>query len=96
MLYVALGLGWAGFARWVVPPLLVAAHPGPLIEALRKALHVPPVPFLCQDLLGRWREIWEATLIAMALHLTIVSILQWCDRAAAEGERRGRPGRCSE
>jgi hypothetical protein len=83
LLYAALGIGWAGFAGRIVQPLLVAAHPGPLVEALKRHLRVPPVPFLCHDLLGRWREVWEAGLIAMAIHLAIVAILGWRDRAAA-------------
>ena len=89
-LYSALGLAWAAFARWVVPPMLVAEHPGPFIEALKRLLHVPPVVFLCHDLLGRWRELSGAVLIAIALHLTIVIILGWRERAstAAESSRR--------
>jgi hypothetical protein len=79
-LYLALGLAWAAFARWVVPPMLAAEHPGPFAEALKRFLHVPPVVFLCQDLPGRWREFSMAVGIAIALHLTIVLILGWRDR----------------
>jgi hypothetical protein len=86
ILYAALALGWAGFARWIVPPLLVAEHPGRLVEALRRFLHVPPVVFLTQYPLGRWREFSEAVLIALALHLTIVWILRRQDGQSA-GER---------
>jgi hypothetical protein len=83
--YLALGLIWAGLARWIVPPMLVAEPPGRLAVALKAFLHVPPVAFLCQDPLGRWREVSGAALIALALHLTIVTILGWSDRVAAGG-----------
>jgi Glycosyltransferase family 87 len=93
-LYSALGLGWAGFARWVVPPMLVAEPPGRLAAALKAYLHVPPVVFLCQDTLGRWREVSGAALIALALHLTIVAILRRCDPAAS-GRRSPREARAA-
>jgi hypothetical protein len=77
---LALALGWAAFARWIVPPLLLAEHPGPLIHALKQYLRVPAVLFLVQDPQGRWREFSDAVLIAMVLHLTVVGILRWYDR----------------
>jgi hypothetical protein len=79
----ALALGWVVFARWVVPPLLVAEHPGRRIGAVTHYLQAPPVPFLNQDLLGRWREFSEAVLIALILHLTIVVMLGRHDRRSA-------------
>jgi hypothetical protein len=86
ILYTAVGLGWAGFARWVVPPLLAAENPGPAIEAVKQHLRVPPVLFFSQDLLDRWREFVDIVLIALALHFTIVVILGWYDRRSAGGE----------
>jgi hypothetical protein len=90
----AFALGWAGFARWIVPPLLVAEHPGRLIQALKQYLMPPPVLFLNQDLFGRWREFSEAVLFAVALHLTIVVMLSRSDRRAA-GEGLARDDRAA-
>ncbi len=84
-LYAALVLGWVAFARWMVPPLLVAERPGPLIEALKRFLQAPPVPFLVQDTPGQWREFSGAVLIALVLYLTIVEILGRYDRRAHAG-----------
>lgn len=84
-LYAVLGLAWAGFARWVVPPRLAAAHPGPLVESLKQYLQVPPAGFLRQDMPGRWREFSGAVLIALALHLTVVV------RLARPAGRRSSP-----
>jgi Glycosyltransferase family 87 len=94
VLDASFALGWAGFARWVVPPLLVAEHPGRLIQALKQYLKPTPVLFLNQDLLGRWREFSQAVLIAVALHLTIVMMLSRSDRRAA-GEGLARDDRAA-
>src|SRR5262249_7731745 len=84
--------GWAGFARWIVPPMLVLEHPGRPIQALKQYLIPPPVLFLNQDLLGRWREFSQAVLIAVALHLTIVVMLSRSDRRTG-GEGLARDDR---
>ena len=73
-------LCWAGFAYGVVPPMLAAEHPGPLVEALVRFLHVPPVLFLTQDPPGQWREFAGAVLIAMALHFAVVRMLDHQER----------------
>jgi hypothetical protein len=91
---LALALGWAALARWIVPPLLLAEHPGPLIEALKRSLHAPPVAFLVQDPLAQWREFSWAVLIALALHLTIVEILRRYDRRTG-GPGSSRPSRAA-
>lgn len=82
-LYAALALAWAGFAGWVVAPRVTAAHPGPLVEALKRFLEVPPAGFLRQDMPGRWREFSGAVTIAMALHLIVVALLMRSRRRAA-------------
>jgi hypothetical protein len=89
VIYAALALGWAGFARWIVPPLLAAEPPGRLAAAVRRYLAVPPVLFLTQDPLGRWREVSEAVLIALALHLAIVGLLRRQDRRSAAERTAG-------
>lgn len=87
LLYAALGLAWSGFAGGIVPPWLAAERPGPLVEALKRFLHVPPAGFLRHDLPGRWRELWTALLIALALHAAIVAVLARDHRRAPDEER---------
>jgi hypothetical protein len=83
-LYAALTLGWTAFAQWVVPPLLLSNRPGPLIEAMKRQLEVPPMPFFGRTQLDRWQEFTVAVVIALALQLTIVVILNRYDRRSAE------------
>ncbi len=89
----ALALGWAVLAWWIVPPLLVAEAPGPLIGALQKAFSATPLPYLSQGPLGPWRDFSGAVLIALVLHLTIVVILDRFDRSASEGSPGDRQAR---
>jgi hypothetical protein len=94
VLYIILGLGWVGFAVWVAPPRLVAERPGRVIEAVRRYLEAPPVPFLVQDPLGRWREFSGAVSMALVLHLTVVEILRRYDRRA-QGQGSSRECRAA-
>ena len=82
-LYAVLALAWLAFARWVVPPLLVAEHPPGILASLKHYIELPPALFLTWDILGRWREYSGAVLIAIVLHLTIVLILRRYDLRAA-------------
>jgi hypothetical protein len=84
-LYAALTVGWSAFAVWVVPPLLVADHPGSTVAAVKRYIHGFASPYLARDTVGRWREFAGAVLIAIVLHMTIVLILRWFDLRAAEG-----------
>jgi hypothetical protein len=85
-LYVALVAAWAGFARWVVPPLLIAEAPGRLLSGVNRYLHGFVTPFTGTDRLGRWFELSAAVGIAAFLHLSILEILRRYDlRAAREG-----------
>ena len=96
-LYAALALGWAAFARWVVPPLLIAERPGRIVAAVKRAIQNAPAPFLTHDILGCWREFSGAVLLALVLHLSIVLILHRYAIRGAEGRslsdvRRARRG----
>jgi hypothetical protein len=84
-LYAALTVGWSAFAVWVVPPLLVADHPGSTVVAVKRYIHRFASLYLARDTVGRWREFAGAVLIAIVLHMTIVLILRWFDLRAAEG-----------
>jgi hypothetical protein len=87
---LALALAWVALARWIVPPLLLAEHPGPMVAALKRFLRAQPVPFLVQDPLGQWREFATAVLIAMVMHLTIVEVLRRFDRRAGGSRAASR------
>ncbi len=95
-LYVTLTVAWAGLARWVVPPLLVAEHPGDLHAAVKRYIQGFVTPFTGTDLLGRWVELSVAVGIAGFLHLMILLILQRYDLRAAEGRSANdlRAARC--
>jgi hypothetical protein len=85
-LYVALALGWAAFAGWVVPPLIAAERTGSAITVITSYIQSFKTPYLARDTGGRWRELAGAVLIAILLHLTIVLLLQWFD--LRDSERR--------
>ena len=55
ILYAVVALGWVVFARWVVPPLLRAEHPGRTIAAVKWTIQVPPAPFLPRGIIACWR-----------------------------------------
>ena len=84
-LYVAVAMVWAGLARWVVPPLLVADCPGSILAAATRHIQGYATPFTGRDLLGRWFEFSVAVGIAAFLHLTILLMLLRYDRRDAEG-----------
>ncbi len=71
-IYAALALAWVAVARGVVEPMLVARPLGPAALALQEYLYVPPAMFLTHDLLGQWREVTSAVVIAIAMHAAIV------------------------
>jgi Glycosyltransferase family 87 len=83
-LYAAVTVGWSAFTVWVAPPLLLADHPGSTVADVKRYLHDINSPFIARDTVGRWREFAGAVLIAIALHMTIVLMLQRFDRRAAE------------
>ena len=69
--YATLALAWVAFARWVVPPLLLAESPGPTIAALKRLIRGLPALFRTSDILGCWSEFSGAVLIAWFLHMSI-------------------------
>jgi Glycosyltransferase family 87 len=82
-LYAFLALAWLAFARWVVPPVLIAEHSPGILATLKRYIELPPALFLTWDILGRWREYSGAVLIAIVLHLTIILILRRYDHRAS-------------
>ena len=87
---LALALAWAALARWIVPPLLIAEHPEPMVAALKRSLASParPIPRPGPD----WpvARFSTAVLIAIVMQLTIVEVLRRYDR------RTGGPGSSPE
>ena len=83
-LYAFLALAWLAFARWVVPPLLVAEHSPGILAYLKRYIELPPALFLSWEILGRWREYSGAVLLAIFLHLTIFLILRRQDLRAGD------------
>jgi Glycosyltransferase family 87 len=97
-LYAALALGWIAVSRWIIPPLLLAEHPGRFIAFVKRSVQNVPAPFLTSDLLGCWREFSGAVLIVLILQLSIIVILFRDDSRSTAGrssadlrtDRRGR------
>jgi hypothetical protein len=83
MLYAALAAAWAGFAHWVVPPVLIAEPSDGVLAFVHQYIQDKPGPFLTRSIIGRWREYAGAVLIAMALHLTVLWVLRRYDQQAA-------------
>jgi hypothetical protein len=52
-IYAAVALVWLALARWVVPPLLAAKDPGPIVAHLRNHIEMPPALFLPRDAVDR-------------------------------------------
>ena len=82
--YGALALGVARVAHWVVPPLLLSEHPGPVLAAVKRFIAGVPAPFLAPGLIVHWREYAVAVLIGMVLHLSIVLVVRRNDANAGE------------
>ena len=82
-LYTFLALAWLAFARWVVPPVLIAEHSQGIFASLKRYIELPPALFITSDILGRWREYSGAVVIAIVLHLTIILILRRYDHRAS-------------
>ena len=83
--YAALGFGWAAFARWVVPPILIEENPGRIVSALQRYIRNPPAPFVTNSILGAWSEFSWAVLIALAIHLAVVVVLRGFHFGLIEG-----------
>ena len=81
-LYAGLALGWVAFARWFMPPFLLAKRPPGILTFLKQYIELPPALFITSDILGRWRKYSGAVLIAVFLHLTIFLILRKYDLRA--------------
>lgn len=71
-IYAALALAWVAVARWLIEPMLAARPIGPVGLGIQKYLYVPPAMFLTQDLVGQWRELTLAVVIAIVMHAAIV------------------------
>ncbi len=71
-IYASLTLGWVVLARGILEPMLAARPLGPVGLGIQKYLYVPPVLFLTQDLVGQWRELTSAVVIAIAMHAAVV------------------------
>jgi Glycosyltransferase family 87 len=81
--YAVFALAWLAFARWVVPPLLIAEHSPGILAYLKRYIELPPALFLTWDILGRWREYSGAVLLAIFLHFSVFFILRRYDLRAA-------------
>jgi hypothetical protein len=87
--YAALGAGWSGFARWVVPPIIRAAYEGRSLPILNRFFQTRAAPHPIEHYHYLWRAFSEAVLTAGLLHLSVV-LLVW------QGERRLDEGRSPE
>src|SRR5262245_50531517 len=76
-IYATLSAGWAGFAHWVVPPIIAAVYQGRSLGILnrifegRRPAGWHPVEYY----FDRWSSFAGAILVAGVLHLAIVLII---------------------
>jgi hypothetical protein len=82
-IYAILALVWLAFARWVVPPLILAENPGRAVAAIKHLMNGVPAPFLARGTINRWWEFATAVLIVMVMHLTILLLIRRYDHKTA-------------
>jgi hypothetical protein len=74
VLYAALGAGWVGVSRGLVPPIIAGAFEGRSLSVLNRFFR-GRTPHPVEHYLAIWNVFSEAVLIAGALHLAIVLVV---------------------
>ena len=83
-LYGSLVAGWLGFARWMAPAIIVAAHEGRSLPVLNRMVQGSGSPAPIERVLERWRDFSWAAAIAALFHLSIVLFIDHLNRRGGE------------
>src|SRR5262245_43414620 len=79
LLYVGLGLGWLGFARFIAPTILADAYHGRSLPLFNRVLAQTSRHPL-EHYLGLWQDFTGAVLLGLVGHAMIVGLIA-CQRA---------------
>lgn len=83
--------GWLGFAHWVAPALVVAAHEGRSTDYLNRLAQGTGMPRKIELVMEDWWTFSTAGALAAALHLMFIFFLGFLNREGGAGsERRDR------